>query len=52
MKRIEYNSLKTSDLFVDAVYESNGANNLSGDVLSKLMAVGAMGGVQKKTHGR
>lgn len=44
MKRIAFEELKTSDLFVDAVYESNGATNLNGDVLSKLMAVGTQGG--------
>lgn len=44
MQRISFQNLKNSDLFVDAVYESNGATNLSGDVLSKLMSVGTMGG--------
>lgn len=47
MQRIAFNDLKTSDLYVDAVYESNGATNLSGDVLSKLMKVGAMGGFRR-----
>lgn len=47
MKRIPFDNLRTSDLFVDAVYESNGAHNLSGDVMSKLMSVGAMGGFRK-----
>lgn len=47
MQRISFQNLKNSDLFVDAVYESNGATNLSGDVLSKLMSVGTMGGFRK-----
>jgi hypothetical protein len=48
MKRIPFVNLKDADLFVDAGYESNGAPNLSGDVLSKLMSVGAMGGFRKR----
>lgn len=44
MQRIAFEELKTADLFVDAVYESNGATNLNGDVLSKLMSVGTQGG--------
>ena len=48
MQRISFQNLNTTDLLVDAVYESNGATNLSGDVLSKLMAVGAMGGIRKR----
>ena len=44
MQRIAFEKLKTADLFVDAVYESNGATNLNGDVLSKLMSVGTQGG--------
>ena len=48
MQRINYQDLQTTDLLVDAVYESNGATNLSGDVLSKLMGVGAMGGIRKR----
>lgn len=44
MQRIVFEKLKTADLFVDAVYESNGATNLNGDVLSKLMSVGTQGG--------
>lgn len=47
MQRIAFSEICTSDLYVDAVYESNGAPNLSGDVLSKLMNVGAMGGFRK-----
>ena len=31
MQRIAFEKLKTADLFVDAVYESNGATNLNGD---------------------
>ena len=42
MQRITFADLRNADLYVDAVYESNGAPNLSGDVLSKLMNVGAM----------
>jgi len=45
MQRIAFEKLKTADLFVDAVYESNGATNLNGDVLSKLMSVGTQGPV-------
>lgn len=44
MQRIAFEELKTADLFIDAVYESNGATNLNGDVLSKLMSVGTQGG--------
>ena len=44
MQRIPFQELRESDLFVDAVYESNGAPNLNGDVLSKLMSVGTQGG--------
>ena len=47
MQRIPFSKLGTADLYVDAVYESNGAPNLSGDVLSKLMNVGAMSGFRK-----
>ena len=47
MQRIPFGNLGTADLYVDAVYESNGAPNLSGDVLSKLMNVGAMSGIRK-----
>ncbi len=47
MQRICFQDLKKSDLFVDAVYESNGAKNLNGDVLSKLMSVGTQGGFRK-----
>lgn len=47
MKRIGFEYLNEADLYIDAVYESNGANNLSGDVLSKLMSVAAMGGFRK-----
>lgn len=47
MQRIPFGNLGTADLYVDAVYESNGAPNLSGDVLSKLMNVGAMSGFRK-----
>lgn len=43
MQRIAFEELKTADLFVDAVYESNGATNLNGDVLSKLMSVETQG---------
>ena len=47
MQRIAFSDLRTTDLFVDAVYESNGATNLNGDVLSKLMSVGTQGGFRK-----
>ena len=47
MQRIPFGKLGTADLYVDAVYESNGAPNLSGDVLSMLMNVGTMSGFRK-----
>lgn len=49
MRRVSFSELRHSDLFVDAVYESNGATNLSGDVLSKLMYVGSMAGFRRLT---
>lgn len=45
---IKYEDLGHADLIIDAVYESNGAKNLSGDVLSKLMQVGTQGGFRKR----
>ena len=48
MQRFLFQDLSTADLCVDAIYESNGAKNLNGDVLSKLMYVGVMGGFRPK----
>lgn len=48
MQRIAFEDLRTSDLVIDAVYESNDEKNLKGDVLSKLMFVGAMCGFRKR----
>ena len=45
--RITYEKLPVADLYVDAVYESNGAPNLKGDVLSKLLQVGNMSGFRR-----
>lgn len=45
--RVTYEILPVSDLYVDAVYESNGAKNLKGDVLSKLLQVGNMSGFRR-----
>lgn len=47
MRRVAFKKLKTSDIIVDAVYESNDEKNLKGDVLSKLMYVGTMGGFRR-----
>ncbi len=52
MKRISFDDLQNADLFVDAVYESNGAKNLSGDVLNRLMSVGNQGGFRKLKSSR
>ncbi len=49
---IAFDSLATTDLVVDAIYESNRATiggALSGEPLSKLMGVGNMGGIRAKS---
>ena len=46
-QRISFDELKNADLIIDAIYESNGATNSSGDVLCKLMSVGSLSGFRK-----
>lgn len=45
---ISFDHLKQSDLVIDEIYQSNGATNSSGDVLSQLMSVGTLGGFRKR----
>ena len=46
---IPFEELKTSDLYTDAIYSSNGSGKLSGEVLSKLMGVGNQCGFRKRS---
>jgi hypothetical protein len=52
MKVIPFNQLSTSDLIVDAVYESSDDGRLSGDPISKLLSgTGNMGGFRISGRG-
>lgn len=45
---VPFERLRQANLRVDEEYESNGAQNSSGDVLCKLMGVGSLGGFRKR----
>ena len=45
---VPFERLRQANLQVDEEYESNGAQNSSGDVLCKLMGVGSLGGFRKR----
>ena len=44
---IPYNQIESADLLVDAVYEAGEEKDLRGEVLSKLMHIGNVGGFRK-----
>lgn len=45
---VKFEELRKSNLIKGAVYKSNGSNNLSGEVISKLMNCENSGGFRKK----
>ena len=44
---IPYNQIESANLLVDAVYEAGEEKDLRGEVLSKLMHIGNVGGFRK-----